>query len=70
LRFDGNRFAAIGFAQEMALLDVWTGTTTPLTHLSSAITHLAASLDGALLLALCRDEALSYRLPTFPLPFP
>jgi len=26
LRFDGNRCAAIGFAQEVALLDVWTGT--------------------------------------------
>lgn len=74
LCFADDRLVVIGFAQgTLALLDSWTGTswagtTTPLAHLSSAVTHLAASSDGALLLALCRDEALLLRPPAFPFP--
>ncbi|HVF85298.1 MAG TPA: hypothetical protein VM821_04905 [Abditibacteriaceae bacterium] len=64
LCFAGNRLVAIAYAQgTVALLDSWTGTTTPLTHLSSAVTYLATSSDGDLLLALCRNEALLWRLP-------
>ena len=68
LCFAGNRCVAIAFAQgTIALLDCWAGTTTLLTHLASAATHLATSGGGTLLLALCRDETLLWRLPASPL---